>query len=89
MDVYRMVYDAILSLSARLAGLVNLILYLAGILVAWYALGAVKWDLFLHTARGGKAGLLRLLLAIVLGYQLSQFLLAYINSTLLLKSPAG
>ncbi|GIM45687.1 hypothetical protein DNHGIG_12360 [Collibacillus ludicampi] len=81
-----MVMDSILSLSAGIAGLVNLILYLIGISIAWFALGAVKWDLFLHKPRGGKASTLRLLLAIAIGYQCVQFILAYINSTLLLKS---
>lgn len=75
--------------SQGIVALLTLLLYLVSIALAWYTLGAVKWDLFLHRPQGGRASALRLLLAIGIGFLLAQFVLAYIQSTLLMKSSLG
>ncbi|WP_018132950.1 DUF1146 family protein [Effusibacillus pohliae] len=74
-----------LPFSTGVYGLMQLIVYLIAIAVAWYASGSIKWDLFLRDHRGGPAVVLRLIVAIVLGFQLGQFFLQYLSASLLLK----
>ncbi|MFC4769503.1 DUF1146 family protein [Effusibacillus consociatus] len=75
-----------LPVTAGLYGLLQLLVYLMTIAIAWYALGSVKWDLFLRDHRGGPARMLRLLLAIGLGFLIGQFFLQYLSASLLLKN---
>ncbi|GAX89629.1 DUF1146 family protein [Effusibacillus lacus] len=74
-----------LPVSTGIFGLVQLLTYLMTISIAWYALGSVKWDLFLRDHRGGPAMMLRLIFAIVLGFLVGQFFLQYLSASLLLK----
>ncbi|WP_200758037.1 DUF1146 family protein [Effusibacillus dendaii] len=64
----------------------QLLIFLITIVVAWYGLGSVKWDLFLRNHRTGQALVLRLLLAITVGFLVGQFFLQYLNASLLLKN---
>ncbi|MCX7569534.1 DUF1146 domain-containing protein [Tumebacillus sp. DT12] len=63
----------------------NLIFLLFGVMIAWYALSAVRWEVFLKDAKSKPAAVLRLLVAILLGYQLSRFLNEYLLATSLLR----
>lgn len=74
-----------LPVTSGIYGLVQVITYLLAIAVAWYALGSVKWDLFLRDFRGPSARMLRLILAINLGYVLGHFMLQYLSASLLLR----
>ncbi|WP_157721786.1 DUF1146 domain-containing protein [Tumebacillus avium] len=65
--------------------LFNLAFLLFGVLIAWYALQIVRWDVFLKDAKGRPAAVLRLLLSILLGYQLAKFANEYMISTMMLK----
>jgi uncharacterized integral membrane protein (TIGR02327 family) len=66
------------------AGL-NLILLLFGVLIAWYALQAVRWDVFVKNPKSRPAAVLRLLLAVLLGYQLMKFVSDYVSMSGMLK----
>lgn len=70
--------------NAAWAG-VSLAIYLFCIWLSWYALGALTWDKWVAFPKSRPAVLLRLLLAIVIGYQVSQFILGYLSSSVLLK----
>lgn len=74
-----------LPVTVGLYGLLQLAVYLLAIAIAWYALGSVRWDLFLRDYRGGPARMLRLILAIALGFVVGQFFLQYLSASLLLK----
>jgi uncharacterized integral membrane protein (TIGR02327 family) len=63
----------------------NLAFLLFGVVIAWYALGAVRWDVFLKNAKSRPAAVLRLLLAIALGYQLARFMGEYLVATSMLR----
>lgn len=78
-----------LQLSTGYYALVQVITYLFAIVVAWYALGSVKWDLFLRNYRGTTATMLRLIIAICLGFILGQFMLQYLGASLLLRYLRG
>jgi uncharacterized integral membrane protein (TIGR02327 family) len=64
----------------------NLVFLLFGILIAWYALSEVRWDIFLKNPKSRPAAVLRLLIAIMLGYQLSRFMGEYLLATSMLRS---
>ncbi|MFD2170178.1 DUF1146 family protein [Tumebacillus lipolyticus] len=68
-----------------MVSLFNLAFLIFGVVIAWYALQAVRWDVFLKDAKGRPASVLRLLIAILLGYQLARFANEYMMSTLTLK----
>lgn len=55
------------------------------IFIAWWALQAFRFDIFVREPKRMKAKVLQLLFAVVLGYQLAKFLLDYAYYTSLLK----
>lgn len=59
--------------------LLNMVLTLVSIVVCWWALQCVKFDLFLRQADGAQAKLLQLLLAIFLGYTIARFFIDYLQ----------
>jgi uncharacterized integral membrane protein (TIGR02327 family) len=65
--------------------LINMVLLLFGVLISWYALQIVRWEVFVRDAKSRPAAVLRLLLAITLGYQLARFISEYMLSTTMLK----
>ncbi|KEO83325.1 DUF1146 family protein [Tumebacillus flagellatus] len=67
-----------------MAGL-NMVLLLVGVLIAWYSLQAVRWDVFLKKPKGRPAAVLRLLISIALGYFLMKFVSDYISLSSMLK----
>jgi uncharacterized integral membrane protein (TIGR02327 family) len=66
-------------------GLLNISLTLVSIVLAWWALQSFRFDLFLADPRGARAKLLQILLAVILGHQLSRFFIDYLNWSILLK----
>jgi uncharacterized integral membrane protein (TIGR02327 family) len=66
------------------AGL-NMVLLLFGVLIAWYSLQAVRWDVFLKNPKSRPAAVLRLLLSITLGYSLMKFVSDYVMMSSMLK----
>jgi|HigsolmetaAR203D_1030402.scaffolds.fasta_scaffold38444_2 conserved hypothetical integral membrane protein len=54
-----------------------LIVILAGILLAWWALQAFRFDMFVREPKSLKARVLQLLVAVVIGYNVARFLLDY------------
>ncbi|MBL0385456.1 DUF1146 domain-containing protein [Tumebacillus sp. ITR2] len=67
-----------------MAGL-NMVLLLFGILIAWYSLQAVRWDVFVKDPKGRPAAVLRLLLSVTLGYSLMKFVSDYVSLSSMLK----
>lgn len=67
------------------AGL-NMVLLLVGVLIAWYSLQEVRWDVFLKNPKGRPAAVLRLLLSVALGYFLMKFVSDYLTLSSMLKS---
>lgn len=55
---------------------------LIAIIVSWWALGAVKWEKFIHQHESRKMHVLVLFIAIFLGSGVALFLLNYIRWTL-------
>lgn len=68
-----------------LSGLVGIIVTLACIGFAWWALQVVKFDLFLRNPKGPQAKLLHVFLSVILGHWVSQFVLQYWEWTQTLK----
>ncbi|MEO3947228.1 DUF1146 family protein [Gorillibacterium sp. CAU 1737] len=65
--------------SLAVGSLTSLITMLVCIVVAWIALDQVKFDRIIKEPKSFKAGLLRLLLAIVIGYEVGRFFTDYIS----------
>ncbi|TMV12531.1 DUF1146 domain-containing protein [Paenibacillus thermoaerophilus] len=72
--------------QASVAGLVQIIFILAGIVAAWFALQQVRWDVFLKRPNHPLSKLLLILLSIVIGYNAARFLIDYMALTTVLRS---
>lgn len=72
------------SLHAAMAG-VSLVIYLFAIWISWYALGAISWEKWVKQPRSRQALVLRLLLSIIMGYSIAQFLIGYLTASATLK----
>jgi uncharacterized integral membrane protein (TIGR02327 family) len=66
-------------------GLMNMLITLACIGVSWWALQAIRFDLFVKDVKNLQSRVLQVILAIVTGYLLGQFLISYSNWSSLLK----
>ncbi|MEK3733162.1 MULTISPECIES: DUF1146 family protein [Paenibacillus] len=60
-------------------GLISIIVSLVCIALAWWALQQVKLDLVVRNPKGPQGKLLHVLLAVVLGRFVAQFLIDYIT----------
>jgi conserved hypothetical integral membrane protein len=69
-----------------LNALVNIVLSLACIGLAWWVLQAVKWDLFLRRPDSPQARLLIVFLALLVGSSVAAFLSDYLGWSLLLHT---
>ncbi len=67
------------------AGFVSMVLSLAGVLLAWFALQSIRWDLFVKDVKGPSFQLLLLMLALVLGHAFARFVMDYLNWSSLLR----
>lgn len=77
--------QAALTPTSGGAAIIYLTLYLVMIVLAWYALGSVRWDVFVRDYKGRQASLLRVILSIVLGYLVGEFFRSYLEATQLLQ----
>jgi uncharacterized integral membrane protein (TIGR02327 family) len=77
--------DSGYSLSFGVEGALDLMFLMLGIVVSWFALGNVRWDVFTKHPASTPSRLLRLILSIILGTQLANFLMQYVHATILLK----
>ncbi|MCL6576555.1 MULTISPECIES: DUF1146 family protein [Kyrpidia] len=72
--------------SPGASGALAVLLLLFALVIAWYALGQVKWGIFLKDGGSPQAKVLRLLLAIALAWTLVQFISAYMFAWRMLKN---
>ncbi|PWI58022.1 hypothetical protein BM613_06220 [Sulfoacidibacillus thermotolerans] len=73
-------------MSFRVQGAVTIGGLLVGTLLAWYALGAVRWDVFLKNPESPPASLFRLLLAILIGTGIAGFVIQYVTGASMMRS---
>ncbi|BAU26484.1 putative integral membrane protein (TIGR02327 family) [Aneurinibacillus soli] len=66
-------------------GMINIMLSLVFIGLSFWALQAFRFDLFLSEARGGRARLLQVFLAIVIGHGVARFFTDYYGWTQMLR----
>lgn len=62
-----------------------LIVLLACILLAWWALTAFRLDAFLREPKSLRARMLQLIIAVVIGYNLAKFLMDYAHFASLMR----
>lgn len=62
-----------------------LVLTLGCILLSWWAVRIVRWEVFLKDIKSPQGKVLQVLIAVVLGYELAQFLIHYSNWSSMLK----
>ncbi len=82
-----MINSAISTISAQgqMTGFVTILSLLFGTALAWYGLGAIRWDIFLRRPDDRPARVLRLLLAMVIAAGLTGFVLQYVGGATLLR----
>ncbi|HJE14515.1 MAG TPA: DUF1146 family protein [Lapidilactobacillus dextrinicus] len=66
--------------SVNLQALFTILSHLFFVYLAYSALSVVRFDVFFHSHQENKTRILKLFLAIALGYTVSSFLLAVITS---------
>lgn len=64
-------------MSEGVQGIFSIVVVILCILFVWMLLSAVAWDKLLKNANHPKSRMLQIVIAIVLGYQLSNFFLQY------------
>ncbi|WP_188066285.1 DUF1146 family protein [Brevibacillus brevis] len=69
-------------MSQEVYGLLSIILSIAFIGLAWWALQSVRFDKILKKPNAAQAKLLQIVLSIVIGYELSRFFLDYLGWSL-------
>lgn len=76
--------DALYSSIAQ-QGLLRIFIVLVSIVVTWWCLKVVRFDIFFRNIQSVQSKLLQLILAIVIGYQLGKFFIDYLEWTSTLK----
>lgn len=67
--------------------LLRILIVLSCIILAWWALKIVRFDIFVKDIKNVQSRVLQLILAVVIGYQLGRFFIDYIEwSTGLLRA---
>ena len=60
-------------------GIMGITITIVSIGLSWWALQTVKFEKLLNQPKGAKAIALQIILAVVIGYQLSKFFLDYLG----------
>lgn len=71
--------------SIGITGLFNIIVTLLSIVVFWWCLQMVNFDVLLRNSKSGQAKILQIMLSVVLGHQFAKFLIDYMNWASMLK----
>ena len=66
-------------------GLLYICIVLVCIALAWWALQAIRFDVFLRSPKSGQAKLLQIMLAVIVGYQFAKFIFDYFQWSTLLR----
>lgn len=74
------------TISFRIQGTLTTVSLLIGTVLAWYALGAVRWDVFLRQPESPSARLLRLLFALLIGGGVAGFILNYTSGAAMMRT---
>ncbi len=78
--------NSLSALSLRMQGSLMVFSLLIGTFLAWYALGAIRWDIFMRDPQSRAGRLLRLLLAVLIGTGIAGFVLQYSQGAALMHS---
>lgn len=65
--------------SLGLAGLINIVVVILCIGLAWWGLQELRFDMLLRRPKGAAAKLLQIFLSIALGYQVARFVIEYFH----------
>ncbi|MDT3417816.1 putative integral membrane protein (TIGR02327 family) [Brevibacillus aydinogluensis] len=71
-------------MQQEIYGVVSIILTVLFIALSWWALQAIRFDLFLKKPDGAQAKLLQILLSLVIGYEVARFFLDYLSWSLII-----
>ncbi|MFC5985524.1 DUF1146 family protein [Marinicrinis lubricantis] len=63
--------------EAAQTGMIYITVNLISIALCWWCLQTFRFDLFVKQPKSGQAKMLQVILAVILGYQLAQFILSY------------
>lgn len=72
-------------MSEGFQGLFSIVVVILSILFVWMLLAEVAWDKLLKNQNSPKSRMLQIVIAVVLGYQLSSFLLQYLGFSTMLQ----
>ncbi len=72
--------------SQGISGVVNIIISIICIWLAWRALQSFRFDVFLRDPKGPQAKLLMILLSTVIGYLAAKFIIDYLSWSMMIKS---
>ncbi|MFX0560787.1 DUF1146 family protein [Tepidibacillus infernus] len=66
--------------------LMGIILTLVSIGISWWALQSIRFDLFIYNPKSPQTKALQIILSIVIGYQMAQFFINYLQWSFNVKS---
>lgn len=70
--------------TAAITGVVNIVITVLCIWLAWWALQTFRFDVFMRDPKGARAKMLMVLISIVLGHAVARFVIDYLQWSMLL-----
>jgi len=67
----------LLATTASLYGLLRIVMELLSIVLAWYVMQDVRFDIFMRQPKGPRARILQVMLAVIIGHLFSNFIFSY------------
>ncbi len=67
-------------------GLIGILISITCIAITWWALQIFRFDLFTYNPKSPQAKALQIILSIIIGYQLAQFLIDYLGWSMNIKN---
>ncbi len=68
-----------------LTGLLNIMITVICIWVAWWAMQGFRFDIFMRNPTGRRAKVLMIMISIIMGYLVASFIIDYLQWSLVLK----
>lgn len=72
-------------MNQGMQGLFSIVVVILSIMFVWSLLSEVRWEKFLKSPLSPKSRMLRVIIAIILGYYFASFLLQYWGYTIMLR----
>ncbi|MFX3634085.1 MAG: DUF1146 family protein [Candidatus Pristimantibacillus sp.] len=71
--------------TAAMAGLFPIIVTLLSIILVWFIMQEIKWEIFFKFPRSAKSRMFQVVISVVIGHSFASFIIDYWNWSTMLK----